>query len=115
MIKKKHAISPGATQAIANTTTTDAPAGTYNISVSRTFGIGFYTASFSLTVNAAFDYTVAWNPTSASVVAGSGTTPNVVATLTSGTTTAVSCTVTVPRSEERRVGKECRSRWSPDH
>jgi len=21
----------------------------------------------------------------------------------------------VPRSEERRVGKECRSRWSPDH
>src|SRR5438270_3540232 len=20
-----------------------------------------------------------------------------------------------PRSEERRVGKECRSRWSPDH
>src|SRR5205807_66807 len=23
--------------------------------------------------------------------------------------------VTVRRSEERRVGKECRSRWSPDH
>src|SRR5258706_9735654 len=23
--------------------------------------------------------------------------------------------VMVPRSEERRVGKECRSRWSPDH
>src|SRR5439155_6599878 len=22
---------------------------------------------------------------------------------------------TVSRSEERRVGKECRSRWSPDH
>src|SRR5437762_12513288 len=21
----------------------------------------------------------------------------------------------IPRSEERRVGKECRSRWSPDH
>src|SRR5690554_7187691 len=21
----------------------------------------------------------------------------------------------MPRSEERRVGKECRSRWSPDH
>ena len=21
----------------------------------------------------------------------------------------------VPRSEERRVGKECRSRWAPDH
>ncbi len=24
-------------------------------------------------------------------------------------------TVTVARSEERRVGKECRSRWSPYH
>ena len=22
---------------------------------------------------------------------------------------------TIPRSEERRVGKECRSRWSPYH
>ena len=38
-------------------------------------------------------------------------------------TTAESCTggmissriVNVPRSEERRVGKECRSRWSPYH
>ena len=24
-------------------------------------------------------------------------------------------TYTIQRSEERRVGKECRSRWSPDH
>ena len=24
-------------------------------------------------------------------------------------------TSTAPRSEERRVGKECRSRWSPYH
>src|SRR5438105_10780298 len=29
--------------------------------------------------------------------------------------TLVSLTGTVPRSEERRVGKECRSRWSPYH
>ena len=27
----------------------------------------------------------------------------------------VAVTVTVCRSEERRVGKECRSRWSPYH
>src|SRR5256885_15623776 len=26
-----------------------------------------------------------------------------------------SITFTLPRSEERRVGKECRSRWSPYH
>ena len=25
------------------------------------------------------------------------------------------CDVNLPRSEERRVGKECRSRWSPYH
>ena len=25
------------------------------------------------------------------------------------------CHVAFPRSEERRVGKECRSRWSPYH
>src|SRR2546429_4482344 len=29
--------------------------------------------------------------------------------------THVSAIVLVPRSEERRVGKECRSRWSPYH
>src|SRR5258706_9441888 len=27
----------------------------------------------------------------------------------------ISVMVAVPRSEERRVGKECRSRWSPYH
>src|SRR2546426_12633601 len=30
-------------------------------------------------------------------------------------TAATGATVTVTRSEERRVGKECRSRWSPYH
>src|SRR5256884_3365281 len=29
--------------------------------------------------------------------------------------TCGACTITVNRSEERRVGKECRSRWSPYH
>src|SRR5688572_21242989 len=28
---------------------------------------------------------------------------------------AVALSIGVARSEERRVGKECRSRWSPDH
>src|SRR3989475_4954798 len=68
------AVAPGATQPVAITTTTSTPAGTYSISVSCTLGIGTHTATFNLTVNPAFDYTVAWNPTSASVVAGSGTT-----------------------------------------
>ena len=30
-------------------------------------------------------------------------------------TVARACGVTLCRSEERRVGKECRSRWSPYH
>src|SRR2546422_8880492 len=31
------------------------------------------------------------------------------------TPTPSRATVTFPRSEERRVGEECRSRWAPDH
>src|SRR5258708_1982037 len=31
------------------------------------------------------------------------------------TTTLVDVVVKLPRSEERRIGKECRSRWSPYH
>ena len=38
-------------------------------------------------------------------------TNNSAANLSSGTTVAI----TMDRSEERRVGKECRSRWAPDH
>src|SRR3989454_7245232 len=32
-----------------------------------------------------------------------------------GVVTTVNSLATVQRSEERRVGKECRSRWSPYH
>src|SRR5256885_10108405 len=38
-----------------------------------------------------------------------------VATNPTGTVNAATNTISVPRSEERRVGKECRSRWSPYH
>ena len=37
------------------------------------------------------------------------------ASLHTGTVPSQSLRETVIRSEERRVGKECRSRWSPDH
>src|SRR5688572_32396222 len=33
----------------------------------------------------------------------------------SGGTTFIGRSANAPRSEERRVGKECRSRWSPYH
>src|SRR5207249_4377032 len=91
------AVAPGATQAVAISTTTLTPAGTYTISVSCTGGVGTHTANFSLIVSAAgFDYTVAWSPTSATVAAGASTTPNVVATLTSGSASPVTCTVSLP-------------------
>ena len=32
-----------------------------------------------------------------------------------GTTAAKFLSIDIGRSEERRVGKECRSRWSPYH
>ena len=32
-----------------------------------------------------------------------------------GTIAAIRQVIKLPRSEERRVGKECRSRWSPYH
>jgi PKD repeat protein len=78
-------------------TTVFTPGGTYMIGVSCTGGVGTHMANYSLMVTGAqFDYTVAWSPSSAAITAGSSTTPNVVATLTSGATTAVYCTVSVP-------------------
>ena len=39
----------------------------------------------------------------------------IVAMLRAGTIRRVRQTLVATRSEERRVGKECRSRWSPYH
>src|SRR5438270_9737691 len=52
-------------------------------------------------------------------LAGSATTRPAASTPRRSPTTSVCCftpkTSGDTRSEERRVGKECRSRWSPDH
>src|SRR2546423_4996276 len=53
---------------------------------------------------------------SASLVAGLSVTPLAPARLVSvGGWSATGRIRRAPRSEERRVGKECRSRWSPYH
>src|SRR5256886_11296341 len=41
--------------------------------------------------------------------------PGVKVTVQNTGTNVVKTVITGPRSEERRVGKECRSRWSPYH
>ena len=48
------------------------------------------------------------------VVKKDGTVPVMGRITVDGSQTQFSCKLTV-RSEERRVGKECRSRWSPYH
>src|SRR3989441_757145 len=65
--------------------------------------------SFTLTVVGAFDYSLSALPSTLPVTQGGvAGVETVTAVLTSGQTQSV-------RSEERRVGKECRSRWSPYH
>ena len=65
---------------------------------------GVYVCTLTVTDNAgnsAFDtFTLTWDTTNPVVNAGTDATVNVLYT---------------QRSEERRVGKECRSRWSPYH
>src|SRR5690606_40120088 len=41
--------------------------------------------------------------------------PTLISDASSAIPTGTPSTTSVPRSEERRVGKECRSRWSPYH
>src|SRR2546429_5542426 len=53
---------------------------------------------------------------SAGTLSGTGAlTVNGTLSWTAGTMSGSGATVIPNRSEERRVGKECRSRWSPDH
>ncbi len=41
--------------------------------------------------------------------------PNVIANNSNQSPVYKVFVISIPRSEERRVGKECRSRWSPYH
>src|SRR5260370_40682380 len=57
-----------------------------------------------------FNNTASWGTGAAQI--GPGTTVHLCGTFVR---TPGQQLLTVRRSEERRVGKECRSRWSPDH
>src|SRR5256884_6385838 len=62
----------------------------------------------------AADYTLSLAPAALTIVQGA--TGNTTVTITrTNFTDAVTLSLGGARSEERRVGKECRSRWSPYH
>src|SRR2546429_6618357 len=84
------ALGAGATAAI----------GMFAVTVIGTSGNITSQTTISLTVNPAGNYTLSAAPSTVSI--------------TQGTSGASTITIN-PRSEERRVGKECRSRWSPYH
>src|SRR3989454_12822151 len=95
------------------------PPGSYALTITGASGTLTRTTSVTLAVNPAPvpDFILSANPASQSVVQGAGTTYTVTITPSGGFTAAVTLSVSgLPgRSEERRVGKECRSRWSPYH
>src|SRR2546430_12412580 len=70
--------------------------------------ISAITFGTSAATNLAFDFNALANPT-VPLISSSG-----VLTL-NGTVNVSLANATALRSEERRVGKECRSRWSPYH
>ena len=65
-----------------------------------------------------FEYPDTWEVEKADILSN----PDCIATLSKGQNNLINAvmfptatTLDVLRSEERRVGKECRSRWSPYH
>src|SRR5256885_11601833 len=69
------------------------------------------TTSITLNATASSGAALLWSggQTTASITVSAAGTYTVRATAANG------CTASDTRSEERRVGKECRSRWSPYH
>src|SRR3989449_9021167 len=104
----------GATNQRVSLTLSASPAAHYQLSIKRPDGLTFYgnyeNLSFTdaLALPADGTYTV--------LVDQEGTwTGAVTAQLTCTGCPTLGTRPTVTRSEERRVGKECRSRWSPYH
>src|SRR3989454_1180392 len=117
-----------------STLTCNAPTGgNYTATVTGVGGSPTLTIQSSPVTFRVVDFSVSANPSSLTVIIGTPSTstlssaaingftgtvtfstsaaPTGCTASVSGTTLTVSCT----RSEERRVGKECRSRWSPYH
>src|SRR5574341_1178423 len=90
-------------------------AGTYNVLIFATGGVLSDSELVQITVVEAGNQPPVLATIGArSVAEGVNLNFNISATDPDGTIPSFT-TSTLPRSEERRVGKECRSRWSPYH
>ena len=89
-------VSAGQSSTMTVTTAASTPVGPSTITVTGTGASAVHSASFGLTVTAPppDDFSMADNPTSASVVAGSGTTSTISTTVTSGAAQSVALSAT---------------------
>src|SRR3989442_538799 len=90
---------------------------TVTVVVSATDGATFVTQTVAAGTRASVEQTFTDVVTMHNSGSSTWTTGYYGYTLNRQTTSALSVasSITQLRSEERRVGKECRSRWSPDH
>src|SRR2546427_324448 len=79
----------------------------YTLSLHDALPICTCLVTFTANTLGSYTITATYNPAPTSVHATSNGSDTVMVTARTTSTTL--------RSEERRVGKECRSRWSPDH
>ncbi len=89
-------INAGQSSTMTVTTSSTTPTGTSTITVTGTGSSATHSTTFSLTVNPAppNDFSIGASPTSATVTAGSGTSPTISTTVTSGATQSVALSAT---------------------
>jgi hypothetical protein len=85
-------VTSGSSSTLTITTSTVTPVGTYAVTITGAGTTGTHTTTFTLTVRSATasDFSVSLSPTSASVVAGNGTSSTVSTAVTSGSGESVS-------------------------
>src|SRR5256712_51294 len=88
--------TPSFTSTLSITTTASTPTGSYTITISgSTDDLSTRSTTFTLTVNAAFVYSLGVSPSSASVIQKKSTTATVTATLVQGTSRSITLSTTV--------------------
>src|SRR3989442_2521088 len=103
-----------ASSTLSVTTSMSTLAWTSTPTITGVNGSPTHTTTVTLVVAPPPDFTLSASPSSQTVTPGGSTSYGVTISPTGGFNGQVTLSVS-GRSEERRVGKECRSRWSPYH